>query len=314
MKKVSILIPAFNEEASLPLLYSELLKLIDGQGLSGMYEWEMLFVNDGSRDNTLNVLKELRYKDSRVSYLDLSRNFGKESAMLAGIDYVTGDCVVIMDADLQHPPHIVKDMLEKWEEGYDDVYAKRITRGKESWLRKQLSLTFYKILNKMAKVEMLSNVGDFRLLDRKCIDALKAMRETERYTKGLYCWIGYKKTCVEFEQRDRLAGESSWSFWGLSKLAIDGIISFTSFPLRIATVLGVSISIIAFIYAIFIIIRTILYGDPVAGFPTLVCLVLFMGGLQLLCVGIIGEYVARMFNETKKRPVYFVREYNDIIY
>ena len=289
MKKVSILIPAFNEEASLPLLYSELLKLIDGQGLSGMYEWEMLFVNDGSRDNTLNVLKELRYKDSRVSYLDLSRNFGKESAMLAGIDYVTGDCVVIMDADLQHPPHIVKDMLEKWEEGYDDVYAKRITRGKESWLRKQLSLTFYKILNKMAKVEMLSNVGDFRLLDRKCIDALKAMRETERYTKGLYCWIGYKKTCVEFEQGDRLAGESSWSFWGLSKLAIDGIISFTSFPLRIATVLGVSISIIAFIYAIFIIIRTILYGDPVAGFPTLVCLVLFMGGLQLLCVGIIGD-------------------------
>lgn len=310
MKKVSILIPAFNEEASLPLLYSELLKLIDGPALSERYEWEMLFVNDGSRDNTLQVLKELRSKDSRVCYLDLSRNFGKENAMLAGFDYVTGDCVVIMDADLQHPPHIVKDMLVKWEEGYDDVYAKRLTRGKESWLRKRLSLTFYKILNKMTRVEMLSNVGDFRLLDRKCIEALKSMREAERYTKGLYCWIGYKKTYVEFEQGDRAAGTSSWSFWGLLKLAIDGIVSFTSFPLRIATLLGVSISIIAFIYAIFIIIRTCLYGDPVAGFPTLVCLLLFLGGLQLLCIGVIGEYVARMFNETKNRPVYFVREYN----
>ena len=315
MKKVSILIPAFNEEASLPLLYSELIKLIDGPDLSERYEWEMLFVNDGSRDNTLQVLKELRSKDPRVCYLDLSRNFGKESAMLAGFDYVTGDCVVIMDADLQHPPHIVKDMLVKWEEGYDDVYAKRLTRGKESWMRKQLSLVFYKILNKMTRVEMLSNVGDFRLLDRKCIDALRTMREAERYTKGLYCWIGYKKTCVEFEQGDRAAGESSWSFWGLLKLAIDGIVSFTSFPLRIATLLGVGISIIAFIYAIFIIIRTCLYGDPVAGFPTLVCLLLFLGGLQLLCIGVIGEYVARMFNETKNRPVYFVREYNDkIIY
>ena len=242
--------------------------------------------------------------------MDLSRNYGKESAMLAGFDYVTGDCMVIMDADLQHPPHIIKEMLAKWEDGYDDVYAKRRTRGKEPWLRKQLSLLFYKLLNKTTRVEMLNNVGDFRLLDRKCINALKQMREVERYTKGLYCWIGYRKAYVEFEQGDRIAGESSWNFWGLFRLALDGIVSFSSFPLRISTILGGCISLVAFIYALYIIIKTMIYGDPVAGFPTLICVILFLGGIQLLCIGIIGEYLARMFNETKNRPVYLVREYN----
>ena len=310
MKKISILIPAYNEEASLPLLYLELIKLIDGPDLINKYAWELLFVNDGSKDRTIDVLRDLRLKDARVCYVDLSRNFGKEKAMLAGFDFVTGDCMIIMDADLQHPPCVVKDMLTKWEEGYDDVYAKRLTRGQETWLRKKLSLSFYKLLNKVTQVEMLSNVGDFRLLDRKCIEALKQLREVERYTKGLYCWIGYKKTFVEFEQGDRCAGKSSWNFWGLLSLAIDGIVSFSSFPLRIATILGGCISAIAFIYAICICVKTLLFGDPVAGFPTLVCIVLFLGGIQLLCIGVIGEYVARMFNETKKRPVYLIREYN----
>lgn len=307
MKKVSILIPAYNEEASLPLLYPELCKVMNDSDLKDKYSWEVLFINDGSRDNTLSILRDLRRKDERVNYVDLSRNFGKESAMLAGFDYVTGDCMVIMDADLQHPPHIIKEMLSKWEEGYDDVYAKRLSRGKESWLRKKLSLTFYKLLNKTTKVEMLSNVGDFRLLDRRCIEALRQLRESERYTKGLFCWIGYRKTFVEFEQGDRLAGESSWNMMGLFKLAIDGIVSFTTFPLRIATILGGCISFIALLYALFIFIKTLIYGDPVAGFPTLICVVLLLGGIQLLCI---GEYVARMFNETKERPVYFVREYN----
>lgn len=311
MKKVSILIPAYNEEASLPLLYPELCKVMNDSDLKDKYSWEVLFINDGSRDNTLSILRDLRRKDERVNYVDLSRNFGKESAMLAGFDYVTGDCMVIMDADLQHPPHIIKEMLSKWEEGYDDVYAKRLSRGKESWLRKKLSLAFYKLLNKTTKVEMLSNVGDFRLLDRCCIEALRQLRESERYTKGLFCWIGYRKTFVEFEQGDRLAGESSWNMMGLFKLAIDGIVSFTTFPLRIATILGGCISFIALLYALFIFIKTLIYGDPVAGFPTLICVVLLLGGIQLLCIGIIGEYVARMFNETKDRPVYFVREYNN---
>lgn len=310
MKKVSILIPAYNEEASLPLLYSEICKVMDDVVFNEKYYWELLFVNDGSRDNTLSVLKSLRARDMRVSYVDLSRNFGKESAMLAGFDFVTGDCMIIMDADLQHPPYVIKEMLLKWEDGYDDVYAKRLTRGKESWLRKSLSMAFYKLLNKTTKVEMLSNVGDFRLLDRRCIEALKELRESERYTKGLYCWIGFKKTYVEFEQGDRLAGESSWSMMGLFKLAIDGIVSFSSFPLRIATIIGGCVSFIAFIYALYIIVKTTIYGDPVAGFPTLMCVILFLGGIQLLCIGIIGEYVARMFNETKKRPNYIIREYN----
>lgn len=310
MKKVSILIPAYNEEESLPLLYSELIKLMTDSEIENKYEWEVLFVNDGSKDNTLEVLRKLRQCDSRVNYLDLSRNFGKENAMLAGFDYVTGDCMIIMDADLQDPPYLIKDMLNKWEEGYDDVYAKRTTRGTESWLRKHFSLLFYWILSKTTKMETLSNVGDFRLLDRRCVEALKRLRETERYTKGLFCWVGYKKACLEFERGDRKAGQSAWNFLSLFKLAINGIVSFTTFPLRIATILGIIISIASLIYMMYIFIKTLLFGDPVAGFPTLICVILFLGGMQLLSIGIIGEYVARIYNESKARPVYLVREHN----
>lgn len=310
MKKVSILIPAYNEEASLPFLYQELLKVMDDPELKGAYEWEVLFVNDGSKDRTLDILRDFRCQDSRISYIDLSRNFGKENAMLAGFDYVTGDCMIIMDADLQDPPYLIKDMLNKWEEGYDDVYAKRTTRGTESWLRKHFSLLFYWILSKTTKMETLSNVGDFRLLDRRCIEALKRLRETERYTKGLFCWVGYKKACIEFERGDRKAGQSAWNFLSLFKLAINGIVSFTTFPLRIATILGIIISIVSLIYMMYIFIKTLLFGDPVAGFPTLICVILFLGGMQLLSIGIIGEYVARIYNESKARPVYLVREHN----
>lgn len=307
MKKISILIPCYNEEASLPLLYNELVKLMNSHT---NYAWEVLMVNDGSKDRTLEVIKDLRKKDNRICYIDLSRNFGKEKAMLAGFDYVTGDCMVIMDADLQHPPYVVNEMITKWEKGYDDVYAKRKSRGKEPWLRKQLSLLFYKILQKTTKIEILPNVGDFRLLDRKCIESLKQLRETERYTKGMYCWIGYKKTAVEFEQQDRQAGQSSWNFLSLLSLAIEGIVSFTTFPLKIATIVGIFTSLCAFIYMIYVIIKAILFGDPVSGFPTLLSVILFLGGIQLLALGIIGEYIGRIFHETKGRPVYIVREYN----
>jgi glycosyltransferase involved in cell wall biosynthesis len=283
---------------------------MDDPELKGAYEWEVLFVNDGSKDRTLDILRDFRCQDSRISYIDLSRNFGKENAMLAGFDYVTGDCMIIMDADLQDPPYLIKDMLNKWEEGYDDVYAKRTTRGTESWLRKHFSLLFYWILSKTTKMETLSNVGDFRLLDRRCIEALKRLRETERYTKGLFCWVGYKKACIEFERGDRKAGQSAWNFLSLFKLAINGIVSFTTFPLRIATILGIIISIVSLIYMMYIFIKTLLFGDPVAGFPTLICVILFLGGMQLLSIGIIGEYVARIYNESKARPVYLVREHN----
>lgn len=310
MKKVSILVSCYNEEASLPLLYNELVKLMNAHR---NYDWEVLLVNDGSKDNTLKVMRDLRSKDNRVCYVDLSRNFGKEKAMLAGFDYVTGDCMVIMDADLQHPPHVVNEMIAKWEEEYDDVYAKRKSRGKEPWLRKQFSLLFYKILQKTTKIEILPNVGDFRLLDRKCIESLKCLRETERYTKGMYCWIGYRKAAVEFEQQDRQVGQSSWNFWGLLSLAIEGIVSFTVFPLKIATLVGILTSLFAFIYMIYVIIKAMLFGDPVSGFPTLLSVMLFLGGMQLLALGVVGEYVGRIFHETKGRPVYLVREYNGLV-
>lgn len=211
------------------------------------------------------------------------------------------------------PPHVVNEMIAKWEEGYDDVYAKRKSRGKEPWLRKQFSLLFYKILQKTTKIEILPNVGDFRLLDRKCIESLKCLRETERYTKGMYCWIGYRKAAVEFEQQDRQVGQSSWNFWGLLSLAIEGIVSFTVFPLRIATLVGILTSLFAFIYMIYVIIKAMLFGDPVSGFPTLLSVMLFLGGIQLLALGIIGEYIGRIFHETKGRPVYLVREYNGLV-
>lgn len=307
MKKISVLIPCYNEEASLPLLYAELVKVMD---FCKSYNWEVLFVNDGSRDNTLSIIKDLRQKDSRLSYIDLSRNFGKENAMLAGFDYVTGDCMVIMDADLQHPPHVILKMVEKWEQGYDDIYAKRVTRGKESWLRKKASLLFYSLLQTTTKIEILHNVGDFRLLDRCCIEALKSLRESERYTKGMFCWIGFKKTSVDFEQKERIAGKSSWSFFGLFNLAIEGITSFTTAPLRLSSILGFIIAILSFILMLFHLIKTLIWGDPIQGFPTLVVIILFLGGIQLLSIGILGEYLGRVFNESKNRPVYIAREYN----
>ena len=307
MKKISILIPCYNEEQSLPLLYPELVKLMDA---NPDYEWELMFVNDGSKDNTLTVLQQLRQQDSRVNYVDLSRNFGKEAAMLAGFDHVTGDCMVIIDADLQHPPTLIPEMIKWWELGYDDVYAKRKSRGKESWLRKRLSLQFYKILQRSSRFEVLQNVGDFRLLDRCCINALRELRESERYTKGMYSWIGFKKKEIEFEQGDRIAGESSWNYRQLFSFAIDGITSFTNAPLRISTVVGFVVSLCAFLYMIYVFFKAVIFGDPVQGYPTLVILILFLGGIQLLSLGIIGEYIGRIYNETKNRPDYIVREVN----
>lgn len=308
MKKVSILIPAYNEEQNLSRLYEALTDLMQKHP---NYEWEILFVNDGSKDRTLEKIKELRARDLRICYVDLSRNFGKEKAMLAGFDYVTGDCMVIMDADLQHPPVLISEMLKYWEEGYDDIYGKRKTRGKESWLRKKLSLLFYSILQHSTRFDILPNVGDFRLLDRSCINVLKQMRESERYTKGMFCWIGFRKKELLFEQQDRLAGESSWNFWALLNLAIEGITSFTIVPLRLSTLLGFLVALFTFIYMIYFFIKTLIWGDPIQGFPTLIIVILFLGGVQLISLGIIGEYLGRIFNETKKRPTYVAREYNN---
>lgn len=308
MKKlVSIVVPCYNEQESLPYLYDAVAKIMDGMP---QYRWELLLINDGSRDNTMPMIRELAEKDKRVSYVDLSRNFGKENAMLAGFDYVKGDCMILMDADLQDPPSLIPDMLKYWEEGYDDVYAKRRDRGKESWLRKRLSLFFYWLLDKSTRFEVLKNVGDFRLLDRRCIDALKRLRESERYTKGLFCWIGYKKKEILFDRSDREHGTSHWNFFQLAGLAIEGLTSFTVSPLRWATYLGGIIGIGALIYLIWILIKVSIWGDPVAGFPTLISVILFLGATQLLAIGILGEYLGKIFNESKRRPVYLVEEYH----
>lgn len=306
MKKITIIIPCYNEERSLPLLYE---RLNEVREQLPQYAWEFLLVNDGSRDNTLQIMRSLRSRDSQVCYIDLSRNFGKERAMLAGLDFATGDAVIIMDADLQQPPEIIPQMLKLWEEGYEDVYARRLTRTGEPWLRRKMSLMFYKLLQRFTRDDVLRNVGDFRLLDRKCVDALKQLREHERYTKGLFVWIGYKKTEVTYEQQERAQGNSSFGFMRLLTLAVDGITSFSTAPLRISTVIGLIVSMVAFFYMCYVLIKTIILGgDPVQGFPTLIIVMLFLGGVQLLSLGIIGEYLARIFNETKNRPVYLVRE------
>ncbi|MDD2488407.1 MAG: glycosyltransferase family 2 protein [Bacteroidales bacterium] len=307
MTKVSLLIPAYNEEKVLVLLYQRIKAIIDSLS---QYDWEILFINDGSKDNTLAVLNSLRNQDERINILDLSRNYGKEVAMLAGFDYVRGDGVIILDADLQDPPELIPQMLNFWEQGYDDVYAKRNSRKGETFFKKKTSQWFYKILQKSTKIPIQLNTGDFRLLDRKCVEALKQIRESNRYTKGMFSWIGYNKKEILFDRDPRAAGETKWNYLKLFSLAIEGITSFTTRPLRISTVFGGIISFFSFLYAIYMLYDTFIYGNDVKGYPSLLVIILFLGGIQLLSLGIMGEYIARIFIETKNRPTYFARSYN----
>lgn len=306
MKKVTILLPAYNEEASFPLIAKCMEKVVRD---NSNYEWEFLMVNDGSTDNTLQQMVKLHQMDSRYNYIDLSRNYGKEVAMMAGFDYATGDAVIIMDADMQHPIDVIPEMLKYWEEGYDDVYAQR-QNSHESWLKQKTSHWYYKLLQSLTRVPIQKDTGDFRLLDRSCVEALKQMRESERNTKGMYSWIGFRKKGIFYQQQERQEGKSKWSVMSLVNLALNGILSYTTAPLRLASVLGIIVSLAAFLYLIYIIIITNLYGDPVQGYPTIMVTVLFLGGVQLLSLGILGEYLGRVFNEVKHRPGYFINSYN----
>lgn len=308
MKKVSLLIPAYNEQESLPLLYQKIVEVTD---TLPQYEWEFMFVNDGSKDKTLERLQYLRANDNRVNYVDLSRNFGKEIAMLAGFDFATGDCLIIIDADLQDPPELIPEMIKYWEEGYEDVYAKRKTREGESFMKKSTSKLYYAILQRMTSIPIQRDTGDFRLLDRKCINALKQIRESQRYTKGMFSWIGFNKKELLFDRAPRVAGTTKWNYWKLCNLAIEGITSFTITPLRVASVMGIVVSLVAFTYMLVTVFRTLIWGNPVAGYSSLMAVMLFLGGIQLLFLGIQGEYLGRIFNETKNRPVYFVESVND---
>jgi polyisoprenyl-phosphate glycosyltransferase len=308
MNKITILVPAYNEEDVLHQLYERLKNVMNQLK---KYEFEVLFVNDGSKDNTLPIIRQMRYHDKRISYVNLSRNFGKEIAMIAGLDYATGDAVIIIDADLQDPPELIPDMIQYWELGYDDVFAKRKSRSGETWFKKWTASSFYKLLKKVTRIPIQENTGDFRLLDRRCVEALKQLRETQRYTKGMFSWIGYNKKEILFDRDPRAAGETKWNYAKLIDLAIEGITSFTTTPLRLSALFGCVISFFAFIYILWIVAKTLLFGEPVAGYPSLMTVILFLGGIQLISLGIIGEYLGRIFNETKNRPLYFVEEYNN---
>lgn len=307
MKSITLLIPAYNEAEVLPKLYDRLTSLADSLP---KYKLEFLFVNDGSRDDTLEIIKSYAQNDPRVSYVNLSRNFGKEIAMIAGIDHVNSDALAIIDADLQDPPELIPDMIKLWEEGYDDVYARRSSRMGEPWFKKFTSKWFYRVLQKSTTIPIQRDTGDFRLLDRRCVEAIKRIRESERYTKGFFSWIGYKKKEISYVRDPRAAGETKWNYFKLINLAIDGIVSFTTAPLRISTIFGMLVSLFAFVYLLVIILRVIFFGVDVGGYPSIMAVMLFLGGVQLLSLGIIGEYIGRIFNETKQRPLYLVEEYH----
>ena len=309
MKKISIIIPAYNEEESLPLLYDRLNKVISNLE---SYEFEMLFINDGSKDNTLKIIKELREKDARVSYVDFSRNFGKEVAMIAGLDYAKGDCVIFIDADLQDPPELIPELIKYWEEGYDDVYARRKSRKGETFLKKFTSKMYYKVLQSLTRVEIQKDTGDFRLLDRRCVNALKQLRETQRCSKSMFSWIGYNKKEVLFDRDPRIAGTTKWNYKKLMDLAIDGITSFTTSPLRISTYLSIPTFLALIVYFIYVIIKYITQSVAIQAFQEIILLVLFFAGIQIMLFGIMGEYLGRIFNETKNRPLYFIKEYNGV--
>ena len=307
MKKISIIIPAYNEEEALPALMERITKFADD---TKDYDFEFLFVNDGSKDRTLELIKEYREIDKRVCYVDFARNFGKETAMKAGIDYATGDAVVFLDADLQDPPEVITEMIKYWEEGYDDVYAQRKSRKGETWMKKFTSKMYYKILQDLTNVPIQRDTGDFRLLDRRCVNALKVMKESQRNSKSMFSWIGYKKKAIFYDRDPRVAGKTKWNYSKLINLAIDGITSFTTSPLRISTFIAIPTFLILFVYFIYVIAKSFIVHQPIQAFQATILLILFFSGIQIMLFGIVGEYLGRIFNETKNRPLYLVNEYN----
>ncbi len=308
MKKISIIVPAYNEEESLPMLFERVTALIDS---IPRYEFEVLFVDDGSKDKTLELIKEQRKKDNRYSYVTFARNFGKETAMIAGLDYAKGDAVIFIDADLQDPPEVIPELIHWWEQGYDDVYAKRNSRRGETWLKKWTSTMYYKVLQSLTSVEIQKDTGDFRLLDKRCVNALRKMRETGRNSKSMFSWIGYKKKEVLYDRDPRVAGKTKWNYKRLIDLAIDGITSFTTSPLRISTILAIPTFLALFVYFIYVIIKAITIQGEIHAFQAMILLLLFFSGINIMLFGITGEYLGRIFNESKHRPLYLVDEYND---
>jgi polyisoprenyl-phosphate glycosyltransferase len=300
---LSVVVPVYNEEAVLPEFHRRLAAALDA--LSGAAE--IVYVNDGSRDGSMALLADLHRADERVAVIDLSRNFGKEVAMTAGLDHAGGDAVIVIDADLQDPPELIPEMVRAWQEGHDVVLMRRRSRAQESWFKKATARAFYRAMGRMGTIDIPENVGDFRLLSARAVAALRRFPERSRFMKGLFAWIGFPCREIEYDRDGRYAGETKWNYWRLWNFALEGITSFSVVPLKIASYMGFAAAVIAFVRGGWFIVKTMVYGDPVPGFPTLVVLVLFLGGLQLMALGVIGEYLARMFIEVKQRPLYLVQ-------
>lgn len=300
---ISVIAPAYNEEAVLPEFHKRLCAVFKGLDC----ELEVVYVNDGSRDQTLAVLRALRSQDERITLVDLSRNFGKEIAMTAGLDHACGDAVVVIDTDLQDPPELIPEMIRLWHNGYDMVYAQRTAREGESWMKRATASAFYRVIQRLSRVKIPQDTGDFRLMSRRVVDALLQLREHHRFMKGLFSWVGFSQIALPYRRDARFAGDTKWNYWKLWNFALEGITSFTTIPLKIASYMGLLISMFAFTYAATVVYKTLMYGDEVQGYPSLMVAILTLGGIQLASLGIIGEYLGRMFNETKQRPLYLTQ-------
>jgi polyisoprenyl-phosphate glycosyltransferase len=299
-----VVVPAYNEATGLDIFHRRLLS-----ALAGVESWEVIYVNDGSTDDTLAIMEVLHRTDDRVAVLSLSRNFGKETAITAGLDHAAGDAVVVIDADLQDPPEVIPDLLTCWHAGFDMVYAKRRSRAGESWLKRRTARGFYRLMQRMGDLKLPEDTGDFRLMSRRVVDAVRQLREQHRFMKGLFAWVGYPTTYVLYDRDPRCAGVSKWSYWKLWNLALEGITSFTVMPLKFATYAGLAVALLSMVYVAEVLVKTLIIGNPVAGYPSLMSVVLFLGGVQLMFLGVIGEYLGRVFNETKQRPLYLVERY-----
>jgi len=305
-RHISVVVPAYNEEAVLPEFHGRLARVMAGTP----HDWSVLYVDDGSSDGTLKVLEALRAEHPEVAIVELSRNFGKEIALTAGIDHAPGDAVVVIDADLQDPPELIPELIKKWaEEGWDVVYAQRAERHGELWLKKLTAHLFYRLIARFSRVPIPHDTGDFRLLSRRAVNALRELKEQHRFMKGLFAWIGFPQTAVLYRRDPRYAGETKWSYWKLWNLAVEGFTSFSVAPLQLSSYLGLTVAGASFLYGLVIVYKTLVFGEDVPGYPSLMVVVLFLGGVQLMALGVIGEYLGRVFNETKRRPLYFVRRF-----
>lgn len=305
MKSITLIIPCFNEQEAIPVFYREVKKVLAGMN----YSCEILFVNDGSKDNTLAVIKMLAEKDPAVKYLSFSRNFGKEAAMYAGFCNADSDYTAVMDADMQDPPALLPKMIDILETGeYDSVATRRVDRAGEPPVRSFFARRFYRIVNAISDVEIVDGARDFRLMKREMVDAIVAMGEYNRFSKGIFAWVGFKTKWVEYENVERAHGETKWSFWGLFRYALDGMLSFSSIPLAVTSFMGVLFCIVAFVMLLFVWVRALIFGDPTSGWPSLVCIILLASGVQLLCLGVLGQYLSKTYMEVKHRPIYVVKE------